>query len=749
MPRSDRVRLFAVDVQIQPLSDGFYGPRSSETKTALAKLHARVPLGATNLQAALETALKSFTGDRDRSIIYIGDGMSTAKLIESARLLGLISDLRKGRVPVNIYALGPRIDLQLLGILAEHTGGVLFVDRLIDEAKVSAEQLGRKLAAAACAGVFYPDQINVSLEVDELLPGVVPPIRADRSTILLGKGRIGEALKVSVQEAANVLRWSVQPAATQPGNTFLAALWNQAKQSDGLLVAVAGNELLNVAREEFEDQVQQLLVAGRQALAARDLKQSERLVQAVRQIDPANVEVETILKALQKIKEKVSLVPVALTRSKSSSEPRAAHIDAADEQPATAKTTELLDEHRKLRMLRGEKLTKEVSQTIDIVNKVRSSDPQLALQGLKRTLTTVISSTDVDPDVRETLRAKIQALIDRLMAVISRHDMDRIAALERKSAGAARELAAGHLVQRDEELEQLIDKVSSLMHEGYIGNPDAFERAEEVARAAFELAPYSGVSSAAIFDTEAAGQLDKGERLRYRRYDQFLATLHQLELAHIPFPDEPPIAYPAPEVWKSLTERRQKWASVDLMRWNPTEEKIRRSLDKPTNVEWQDLALEDCITYLHEFHQINILLDRRKLTDEGIALDQPITLRLQGVSLRSVMKLLLEPVQLTYVIENEVMKITTSASAAEKLSNRVYPVGDLVIPIVTPRIGGLGAGIGGCNAAGGIGGGGGGGGIGGGGGAGGGGAGGGFFNVSATPPPVLNVQAPMSRGRSQ
>src|SRR5260370_556468 len=69
---------------------------------------------------------------------------------------------------------------------------------------------------------------------------------------------------------------------------------------------------------------------------------------------------------------------------------------------------------------------------------------------------------------------------------------------------------------------------------------------------------------------DTPGQLDTATRLRYRRYDMFLATLHQVEMAHIPFPDEPLVVYPAPEVWKSLTERRQKWASVDLMKWNPT-----------------------------------------------------------------------------------------------------------------------------------------------------------------------------------
>jgi hypothetical protein len=244
------------------------------------------------------------------------------------------------------------------------------------------------------------------------------------------------------------------------------------------------------------------------------------------------------------------------------------------------------------------------------------------------------------------------------------------------------------------------------------------------------------VTNAAIFDSEAAGQLDKAQRLRYLRADKLLATLQQVELSHVPFPDEPPILYPAPEVWKALSERRQKWASVDLMRYNKTEEKIRRSLSRPTTVEFLDLPLEDAITFLKEYHNINIYIEKATLTDEGVALDQPITLKLAGVTFRTVLKLLLEPVQLTWVIEDEVMKITTSAKAGEKLQTRVYPVGDLVIPVTTPRVGGLGGGIGGGGAAGGIGGGGGfggGGGIGGGGGGGfgGGGLGGGsgFFNV--------------------
>ena len=373
--------------------------------------------------------------------------------------------------------------------------------------------------------------------------------------------------------------------------------------------------------------------------------------------------------------------------------------EAADDLPAaaTVRNKDLLERERDLRKIRGDSLRKEVARTIELSRREGLRDPDAAIGGLKRTLAAVTSSTNVDPDIRESLRRQVQAAMDQVLVTREKIQQDRIRVIERESAAEAQRLAVEQLVQRDEQLEQLIDKVRSLMAEGFAGNGDAFERAEEVARASFELAPYSGVANAAIWDTEAAGQLDKAQRLRYLRYDKFLAQLQEVEKAHIPFPDEPPILYPAPEVWKALTERRQKWMSVDLVRYNPTEERIRRTLSRPTTVEFLDLPLEDCITFLKEYHNINIWLDKATLADEGVALDQPITLKLAGVTMRSVLKLLLEPLQLTYVIEDEVMKITTSAKAGEKLTTRVYPVGDLVIPIfpasMLARMGGGGMGM--------------------------------------------------------
>ena len=69
------------------------------------------------------------------------------------------------------------------------------------------------------------------------------------------------------------------------------------------------------------------------------------------------------------------------------------------------------------------------------------------------------------------------------------------------------------------------------------------------------------------------------------------------------------------------------------------------------------------------------------MTDEGVELDQKVTLKLKGARLESVLNLLLSPLQLSYLPENEVLMITTSNKAGENLITRTYPVSDLLARI--------------------------------------------------------------------
>ena len=60
--------------------------------------------------------------------MYLGDGMSTANLLASGDMQQLLDGLTAKRIAVSSYGIGPRVDVQLLGVLANHTGGLLVID---------------------------------------------------------------------------------------------------------------------------------------------------------------------------------------------------------------------------------------------------------------------------------------------------------------------------------------------------------------------------------------------------------------------------------------------------------------------------------------------------------------------------------------------------------------------------------------------------------------------------------------------
>ena len=59
-------------------------------------------------------------------------------------------------------------------------------------------------------------------------------------------------------------------------------------------------------------------------------------------------------------------------------------------------------------------------------------------------------------------------------------------------------------------------------------------------------------------------------------------------------------------------------------------------------------------------------------------------LALRGVTLRSALRLLLKDLELSYLIQDEVIQITTPEDASAQVSTKVYPVGDLVVPVQPP-----------------------------------------------------------------
>lgn len=386
----------------------------------------------------------------------------------------------------------------------------------------------------------------------------------------------------------------------------------------------------------------------------------------------------------------------------------------------------LLDNQRQRILLQTQKLRNEVGNAIE---GARRSDPDSGLAGLKQAFGAVKSAIDVAPEDRQQMQKRLESEILQQENQIEATALARTRSLEQRAQSESLKRLADQATLDEERLENLIDRVRALMHDGRHGRDEGYAEAQLVADVAIDMRPGEASSTSARFDAESAQQLNRAYRLRSRRADQLLETLHQVELSHIPFPDEPPIRFPPAAVWKALSERRRQEATVDLKKSTPNERRIRKALAETTEVSFADNPLEEALNYLEDLHHIAIWLDKQALQGEGVSSDQQISLVMTGISLRSALRLILEPIGLTYVIEDEVMKITTQAKADEKFATRVYPVADLVIPVQPPQGGGGGIGGfggGGSSGGGGLGGlGGGGGGLGGGGGFG----GGGFFSI--------------------
>ena len=114
---------------------------------------------------------------------------------------------------------------------------------------------------------------------------------------------------------------------------------------------------------------------------------------------------------------------------------------------------------------------------------------------------------------------------------------------------------------------------------------------------------------------------------------------------------------------------RVKW---DLKPRSANVVRIENALQEKTEITFTDQPLGDALKYLEDLHHIPIRIDHQALADEGISVDQNVNVVMSETAFKSVLNMLLEPLQLDYLIKNEVMVITTRDKAKELLETRVY-----------------------------------------------------------------------------
>ncbi|HMF14091.1 MAG TPA: sigma-70 family RNA polymerase sigma factor, partial [Gemmataceae bacterium] len=118
-------------------------------------------------------------------------------------------------------------------------------------------------------------------------------------------------------------------------------------------------------------------------------------------------------------------------------------------------------------------------------------------------------------------------------------------------------------------------------------------------------------------------------------------------------------------------------AKIEAIQNKDVEKKLQTTL----NVKYKDVSLEEILDELRATSGLNIFVDKQTLDAAGIALNHPVTLRLDGVTLKTALKYVLRNSGLTYMVEDGIVVITAgSVPGSERVTRirRVYPVGDLI-----------------------------------------------------------------------
>ena|GEM_PF-4037302 len=112
---------------------------------------------------------------------------------------------------------------------------------------------------------------------------------------------------------------------------------------------------------------------------------------------------------------------------------------------------------------------------------------------------------------------------------------------------------------------------------------------------------------------------------------------------------------------------------------------VQRRLEQTmVSVEFDDVSLGKVIQQLRAEHKLNIYVNERALARQDIDLSTPVTLRLNHVPLATALRLLLRGASqegaapLTYVVEDEVVVISTADDTSALPVLRTYDVSDLL-----------------------------------------------------------------------
>ena len=321
------------------------------------------------------------------------------------------------------------------------------------------------------------------------------------------------------------------------------------------------------------------------------------------------------------------------------------------------------------------RLQSEVFRQRATADQLRSQSPREAITTLTQLRTKITNATITDQGKRALLN-----FVDRDIAEIQKYIQTNLSDIQLAEDNASRlqNLSEEREARYNTELQiqKLVEDFNDLMDE------QRYAEANMVANQAAELAPDSEI--VALLKSKAAIHLNviRGENIRERKEADFLNAMHRVEESTIQGVDNQiPMTFGDFDEYARDAKRRAAWLE-DRQYSSPEEARIWNILKKEKVQGDFQGTLADVIRQLSEQSGVNILFDNPALAASSISSDMAVDIPInQPISLRSALNVVLGTSGLVFIVEDEVVKVTSREAQRRDVEFQTYYVGDLVTPI--------------------------------------------------------------------
>ena len=334
----------------------------------------------------------------------------------------------------------------------------------------------------------------------------------------------------------------------------------------------------------------------------------------------------------------------------------------------------LLDSANSGQKVLARQLSTEVGRRQSEAARVRSTDPDGALRMLEE-VSEQVTDSELDENAKKQLLRRIDLSVSETERFISDHRSEL--ELDAANREVLEEIDRSRAVkmQVQERMAEMVDQFNALRDE------HRYAEMEVVAKRAYDMAPEEPVAQQLwenakfirreMLNNEIAAMTEEGV------VKNFLGIRRDAAEGLLQGSD--PISYG--DSWADMVKDR-KGSSDASGRRTARELEIERKLRTLVHPRYDDTPLSEVVEQLSQLTGVNIHLDARGLGQEGVRSDTPVQLTLgQEISLESALNLILEPLHLTYMIKDEVLKITSEQLRDGDVYQTVYNVADLVVPI--------------------------------------------------------------------